>query len=183
MRPDGLRAVEGTGEVHPEVAFPQIQTLIVDLPHVVQRARVVHQDVDGAELLDRSRHDGIDLVAVGHVALDRGRAAPQSLNLRRGRLRENESLRSRHRRENAVGVRLVRFRSRLHEQIGDHNVRAGPGEGERVGPPESTGSAGDERDPAGEVDLETHGTTLRQSLRGRKISFAITSRWICDVPS
>src|SRR6185436_20209051 len=62
VRPHGLRAVEASGQVDAEVALPQIWVLIRELADVVERAGVVDQDVDGAELLDHAVDGLLDLV-------------------------------------------------------------------------------------------------------------------------
>ena len=57
-------------------------------------------------------------------------------------------------------------------------VGAAAGERQRVGAAEAAGASRDERDPAAEIDLERHAQS-----RGSNNSLAITSRWICEVPS
>ena len=172
VRPDGLRAVEGAGQVDAKVPLPERRVLVVELADVVERARVVDEDVDGAELVDRAGDRRRDLVAVGDVALDRERAAAHRADLLGGGLRADEALRPRDGRERPVLVRLLR-ELRLDEQVGDDDVGAGACERQRVHPAEAARAAGDERDPPAEIDLDRH-----QSTRGRKISLAITSRWI-----
>ena len=81
MRPDGLRAVERAGQVDAEVALPELRALVVELPDVVERARVVDEDVDRAELVDDTGDGGVDLLAIGDVAPHRERAAPQRADL------------------------------------------------------------------------------------------------------
>ena len=82
-------------------------------------------------------------------------------------------------RERAVAVGLL-GQLRLDEQVGDDDVGAGTRQGQRVRAAEPARAAGDERDAPAEVDLDRHGGAYPF---GRKISFAITSRWICEVPS
>ena len=65
---DGLRAVERAGQVDPQVALPELRRLLVELRGMVERAGVVDEDVDRAELLDRARDRGVDLGAVRDVA-------------------------------------------------------------------------------------------------------------------
>ena len=97
-----------------------------------------------------------DLLAVGDVALDRGRPAAQRLDLLRGRLGVDEPLRAGDLRERPVPLGLLVGRLRLDLDVGDDDVRAGPGERQRVGAAEPARAAGDEGDAAGEVDLERH---------------------------
>ena len=68
VRPDRLRAVERAGQVDAQVALPERRLLVGELADVVERARVVDEDVDRAELVDRARDRGGDLVAIGDVA-------------------------------------------------------------------------------------------------------------------
>ncbi len=177
MRPDRLRAVEAAGQVDAQVALPELRVLVVELADVVERAGVVDEDVDRAELLDDAVDRLLHLVAVGDVALDRGGAAAERLDLLRRRLREDDSLRLRDLGEDAVGLGRLGRLVRLDLDVGDDDVRPGARERQRVGAAEAARAAGDEGDAAAEVDLERHAT------RGRKISLAITSRWICEVPS
>jgi hypothetical protein len=156
VRPHGLGAVERAGQVHAQVALPERGLLVGELADVIQRGSVIDQDVDRAELLDHARHGRVHLRAVGHVAAQGERAAAERTDLLGGRLGVHEPLRTRDRREHAVAVGLVRARLGLDEQVGDRNVRAGPSQRERVRPPEPARAAGDERDAAGEVDLERH---------------------------
>ena len=131
MRPDGLGAVEAAGQVDAQVALPQLGALVVELADVVERARVVHEDVDGAELLDRPRDRRSDLLAVGDVAADGERSPPERADLLDGLLRVDEALRPRGGRERAPAVRLLRQLG-LDEDVRDRDVRARPGERQRI---------------------------------------------------
>ena len=90
-----LGAVEGACQVDVEVALPELGRLVVELRGVVERAGVVDEDVDRAELLDRACDRRVHLLAVGHVALDRSGAAAELLDLARGRLGVDDPLRFR----------------------------------------------------------------------------------------
>src|SRR5438876_1032186 len=70
VRPRFLRAVEGSGEVHAYVAIPELVGLVWDLCRVVQRRRVVDQDVEAPELLPDLLEDFTNLLAIGDVHLD-----------------------------------------------------------------------------------------------------------------
>ena len=132
----------------------------------------------GAEFLDDAVDRLLDLVAVRDVALDRGRAATHALDLLRGRLGVDDPLRLRDLGEDAVRLGSVGGLVRLDLDVRDHDVGARASERQRIGAAEAARAAGDERDAAGEIDLERHQPSL-----GMKISLAITSRWICEVPS
>src|SRR3954452_8211072 len=155
VRPDRLCAVEAPGEVDAQVALPQLRALIRELCDVVERAGVVHEDVDSAELLDAARDSRVDLRAVGDVALQRERAPAERADLVDGRLGVDHPLRARRPGEHAVALGLL-ARVRLELDVGDRDVGSGTGERLRVGAPEPARPAGDERDAAGEVDLERH---------------------------
>ena len=103
-RPDRLRAVEGTGQIDAQVAFPELRRLVVDLRRVVERARVVDQDVDRAELRDGALDSGGDLLAIGDVAPHGQGAAAELADLGGRLLGVDEALRPRDRRERAVAV-------------------------------------------------------------------------------
>src|SRR5947208_282733 len=79
--------VDAAGEVDAEVALPELRALVGELCDVVERARVVDEDVDAAELVDYAVDGRVDLRAVGDVALNRERAPPQRADLFDGRLR------------------------------------------------------------------------------------------------
>ena len=87
-------------------------------------AGVVDEDVDRAELLDHPRHGRLDLLAIRHVALDRGRAAAELLDLLRRLLGVDEALRPRHLRQRAVLGCVLRL-VRLDLDVGDDDVGAG----------------------------------------------------------
>ena len=175
MRPHRLGAVEGAGQVHAQVPLPELRLLVGKLADVVERAGVVHEDVDRAELVDDAAHGFLDLGAIGHVALDGGRATAERGDLLRGRFREDEPLGPRRLRERAVTLRLG-ARVGLDLDVGDDDVGAGARKRQRVGPPEPARPARHERNAPREVDLDAQS-------RGIRSSRAITSRWICDVPS
>ena len=86
MRPHRLRAVERAGQVHPEVALPELRRLVAQLPDVVERGRVRDEDVDGAELVDDARNGRGNLLPTRHVALQRERAPAHRLDVPRRRL-------------------------------------------------------------------------------------------------
>ena len=175
VRPHRLGAVEGAGQVHAQVALPELRHLVGKLADVVERAGVVDEDVHRAELVDDAPHGLFDLSPVGHVALDRGRAAPERRDLLRGRLRVDEPLRPRRLRERPVSLRLL-ARVGLDLDVRDDDVGAGARKRQRVGATEPARPAGDERNAPREVDLDAQS-------RGIRSSRAITSRWICEVPS
>ena len=161
VRPDRLGAVEAAREVDAQVALPEVGVLVVELADVVERAGVVDQDVDRAELLDDAVDRLLHLVAVGDVALDRGRAAAERLDLLRRRLGVDDPLRLRHLREHAVRLGgLGRF-VRLDLDIGDDDVGACARERQRIRAAEAARAAGDERDPSREIDLDCHEAILR----------------------
>ena len=135
MRPDRLRAVERTGEVHPQVALPELGLLIAELAEVVECPGVVDQDVDRAELGDRPSHRFVDLCALGYVALDCGRAPSQLADLLRRRLGVDEALRARGLRDCAIAGGVVAG-VRLDLDVGNHDVCAGAAQRQRVGPAE-----------------------------------------------
>ena len=176
MRPDRLSAVERSGEVDPEVALPELGRLVVELRGVVERAGVVDEDVDRAELLHRARDRRIDLLAVCDVAADGERAPPHRLDVADRLLGVHEPLLPGDSRKRAVAVGLL-GELRFDEQVGDDDVGARPSERQRVGATRAPRSPRDESNSSREVDLNRHAASLAN------ISFAITSRWICDVPS
>ena len=161
MRPDGLRAVEAAGQVDAQVALPQVRVLIRELADVVERARVVDQDVDRAELLDDAIDGFLHLLAVRDVALDRRGAAAHLLDLLRGRLGVDDALSLRDLGEDAVGLGGFRRLVRLDLDVRDHDVRAGAGERQRVGAAESPGASRDQGYAPGEVDFKRHASILR----------------------
>ena len=63
-----LRAVEAAGEVDAEVALPELRALVGELRDVVERARVVDENVDAGQLSDDAlgKYQGI----LGHYHLD-----------------------------------------------------------------------------------------------------------------
>jgi hypothetical protein len=140
---------------------------------VVEQARIGDEDVGLAELTVRR---GLDLCPVGHVASHRQRAAAEPADLLRRLLGVDEAPRAGRLGERPVlGLRpgIVG----LELDVREHDVRTGPRQRERVGAPKAARAPGDERYPPREVDLDAHAS------RGRKISRAMTSRWICEVPS
>ncbi len=153
--------------------------LIRELADVIERAGVVDEDVDRAQLCDGTLHGGGDLVAIGDVTAHRDRPSPHLADLLGGRLGADEPLGARNRCERPVGVRLL-GQLRLDEQVGDHDVGTCSRERQGVRAAEPARAAGDKCDASREVDLDGHDGTYP---RGRKISFAITRRWIWEVPS
>jgi hypothetical protein len=154
MRPHRLGAVECAGQVDLQVALPELGPLVVELPDVVQRARVVDEDVDRAELVDRPRDRGSDLLPVGHVAAHRERPPPEGADLLDRRLGVHHPLRHGCLRERPVALRGARVG--LDQDVRDRDVRACPRERQRIGASQAARAPGDERDPTGEVDLERH---------------------------
>jgi hypothetical protein len=151
---------------------------------VVERAGVVDEDVDRAELLDDARDGRIDLDPIGDVALQRERAPAEPADLLRRGLGVDEALRPRSLREHAV-ARGVLARIRLELDVGERDVRPGPRQSQRIRAPEPARPSRDERDAPRQVDLERHAPKPKQpsdtlslgvQLRGRKISLAITRR-------
>ena len=173
MRPHRLRAVERAGQVDPQVALPELRTLVVELGDMVQRPGVVDEDVDRAELGDDTRHRGVDLLARGHVAAQGEGAPAEPADLLHGLLRIDEPLLLRRGRERAP-LRHVLV-GRLELDVRDRDVGPRARQRQRVGAPEPTRPSGHERDAPGEVDRDGH--------FGMSSSRAITSRWICEVPS
>src|SRR5207248_1095793 len=133
---------------------------------------------DRSELLDDACDGRLHFVALRYVALDRRRAPPQLRDLARRRLAVDEPLRACGLRERPV-LGGVFTRIRLDLDVGDHDVRTGARQRQRVGPAKPARAAGDERDAAGEVDLERH--AAESYSRGIKSSRAMTRRWICEV--
>jgi hypothetical protein len=82
----GLAAQEGAGEVHIEDAAP---LLFVQVLNQLRRgdARVIHQDVDPAEVRHGLAHHGVDLAGVADVCGDRDGPPALTLNSFRGRCR------------------------------------------------------------------------------------------------
>ena len=156
VRPDRLCAVEAAGEVDAQVALPQLRALVEELRRVVERARVVDQDVDGAELLDDTLHGRGDLLAVGDVALDRSRPAAQTLDLRRRRLGVDDALLLRGLGEHAVALHGLGRLVRLDLDVRDDDVGARPGERQRVRAPEPAEPPVTSATRPLEVDLDRH---------------------------
>ena len=174
VRPHRLRAVERAGQVDAQVALPELGLWSPNcatwssVPALLTRMST--EPNSSTDRVDRR----VDLLAVGDVALDRERAAAELLDLARGRLGVDDPLRARDLGERRRTLRRPRV-VRLDLDVGDHDVRAGAGERQRVGPPEPARAARDERDPPGRsISIATRA--------GRSLS-AITSRWIWDVPS
>ena len=154
MRPDRLGAIEGAGEVHAEVALPEIEPLVGELADVVERARVVDEDVHRAEVVDDPRDRRVDVGAIGDVAAHGERAPAEATDLLDRPLGVHHPLRDRGLREHPVVLR--RARVRLDEDVGDRHVGPGPGERQRIGPAEAARAAGDECDAARKVDVDGH---------------------------
>src|SRR5205823_7531411 len=110
---------------------------------------------------------------IADVALQGERPAPQRADLVDRALRVHEPLLLRRRREHPPPLDVLLVRLELN--VRDRDVRPRARERERVRAPEPAGAAGDERDAPGKIDLDAH--------RGMSSSRAITSRWICEVPS
>src|SRR5579864_1364401 len=131
VRPHRLCAVERAGQVDAEIALPELGRLLVELRSVVERAGVVDEDVDRAELLDRASDGRIDLGALGYVAANGERAAAEAADLLHRLLGVHEPLLSSHCGERPVAVGVLR-KLRLDEQVGDDDVRTGARERQRV---------------------------------------------------
>src|SRR5438477_440906 len=121
VRPRRLGAVERSGEVHPQIALPQLARLLVELRDMVERARVVDEDVERPELVDGTTDRRVDLGSVGDVAADGERLPPHRLDVSHRLLGVDEPLLPRDRRKRAVTIRLLR-QLRLHQQVGDDAV-------------------------------------------------------------
>jgi hypothetical protein len=115
-----------------QIALPQLGLLVGELAQVIERPRVVDEDVDGAELLHRSPDCLVDLRSVGDIAFHRRRAPSHVADLLRGRLRIDESLGARSLRHRAVAFRLLPGVG-LDLDVGDHDVCAAAAERQRVG--------------------------------------------------
>ena len=126
-------------------------------------------------------HGRRHLLAVRDVAPNRQRAPPERADLLDGLLRVDHPAGARSGRERSPAVRLL-GELRLDEDVRDRNVRPRASERQRVGPAEPARAPRDEGDAPDEIDLESHDDNPNRA-RGRKISLAMTSRWICDVPS
>ena len=98
---------------------------------VVERARVVDEDVDGAEFLDRPRHCVRHLRAVRDVAAHRERATPERPDLLDRLLRVHHPLRARDGCERTPAVRLL-GELRLDEDVGDRDVGTRTRERQRI---------------------------------------------------
>src|SRR5919201_167260 len=122
-RPHRLRAVEGAGQVHAQVARPELRRLVGQLAQMVERGGVVDKDVDRAELLRHPPHRFVDLLAGGDVTAERKRPLPNGFDLRDGRLGVDEALRPCRLRQRPIGLgRLARVGLEL--DVGDRDVSA-----------------------------------------------------------
>ena len=145
MRPDRPRAVERPRQVDAKIPLPQLRHLILDLTDVVERARVVDEDVDRAELLD-GLLDRLPRPAPASVTSHlRASAPPHAGDLLRRRLGVDEPLSARRLGERPVAVGVARV-VRLDQDVGDDDVGAGARERQRVGAAEPARAAGDEGD-------------------------------------
>src|SRR6266511_4788031 len=130
---------------------------------MVERARVVDEDVDRPELVD----DALDrleyLLPPGDVAAQRERAPAELFDLAGGRLRVHEPLRPRSLGERAVAVDVLSLR-RLELDVGDRDVGARARKRQGVRPAQPSRSPGDERNPSREIDLNRHAAKIS---RGR----------------
>ena len=147
MRPDGLCTIEASAQVDAKVSFPQLRALVVELPDVIERAGVVDEDVDGAELVDGTTDRGRNLIAARHVAPHSKRATPERTDLLDRLLGVNHSLRSRSGGKCAPAVRLL-GELRLDEDVGNDDVRSRSSERQRVRPSEPAGPARDQGERA-----------------------------------
>src|SRR3954454_5113426 len=77
---DRLRAVEDAAEVHAHHVEPVARLHVVD-ERVLRDPRVVDEDVEPAERLDRACDRGLPLVVVGDVAADRDGGPARGLDL------------------------------------------------------------------------------------------------------
>ena len=99
---------------------------------MVERAGVVDEDVDRAELVDHAAHGLFDQCPIGDIALDRRRAPPQGGDLLRRRFRIDEPLRARGLRQWPVAPGVLPGVG-LDLDVRDHDVCAGTGERQRIG--------------------------------------------------
>src|SRR5437867_76437 len=153
VRPYLFRAVEGAGEVDLHIAVPQLVGLVGDLGRVVERGRVVDQDVDLAELVLDLLEDLFDLVAVGDVHLDGEGLASHLPDLLGGCVGVNPALRHRDLGQHAalrLG-RLLQVGVVLDEDVRDDDVGAHARERQRVLAAEAARRTGDDRDLACQV--------------------------------
>ena len=127
----------------------------MELRSVVERAGVVHENVDRTELLDRTGESCIDLTALGDVAPDGERASSHPADLLDGLLGVHEPLLARDCGERAVAVGVFR-KLRLDEQVGDDDVSPRACERQGIRSAKPARAAGDERDASAEVDLNAH---------------------------
>ena len=101
---------------------------------MVERPRVVDEDVDRAELFGDPPHRLVHLLALGHVAAARESAAPHLRDLLDRPLRVDHPLRAGRLRERTVLLgRLARIGLEL--DVGDRDVGPCPSQCQRVGPP------------------------------------------------
>src|SRR5262249_29516594 len=142
-----------------KVALPQLRALVVELPDVVECARVVHEDVDGPELLDRATHGRGDGGTIRDVAAHGGRSPSEVTNFFDGLLRVDDALSARRGRERSPAVRLLR-KLGLDQDVRDDDIGPRAREGQRIRATESSRAPGDEGDATREIDPEGHGETL-----------------------
>ena len=122
-----LAADEGAGEVGLEDHVPLLERVLLRLLADVG-AGVVDQDVEPAELLDALLHQRLAGVRAGDVDRDRERLGAEALELA----------------DRGLALVLV--------AAGDHHGRAGRREAARHAEPDAAIAAGDDRDPARQIE-------------------------------
>ena len=101
---------------------------------MVERRRVVDQDVEAPELLPDLLEDFTNLLAIGDVHLDGEGLASHLAYFFRCRIRMDPALRHGHLRENALRClsRFLEVGVVLDQDVGDDDVRAGLSESQRI---------------------------------------------------
>src|SRR5437879_2501376 len=103
------RHLHGAGEVHAEVELPVLVAHVLELTHRVDHPGVVHADVHRPQLALDAVDDGLDLPGVADVAAVAARVAAGAADL------------------------LGRLLGALGVEVDDRQLRAFPGQHERVG--------------------------------------------------
>jgi hypothetical protein len=140
---------------------------VLELPHVVERGRVVDEDVDGPELADGSLDGRVDLLPLRHVAAHGERVPPHRSDLLDRLFRSHETLCPGSGRESAEAVGVLGELG-LDQDVGNRHVGARASERQRVGATEAARAAGDESDLPREIDLDGHRHRSYSPVRSAK---------------